>query len=489
MTCKIRTDLPQDGLPAMERHLLPAVARLYGQDALIVTDADANVLYWSRSATRIFGYSAEEMVGNPLARAIPVELQAEEEKVVNGLVPGALKRYETQRVCRDGRHIAIVASLCLLGGLAGEPADGVLRSEREIPAGPDASLAASHLAAIVESSNDAIVSNDLDGIVTTWNKAAHRLFGYTPEEMVGRSILPIVPEDLYAEEREILRKVRAGKRIDHYETRRIGKGGEVVEVALTISPIRDRSGKVVGSSKIARDISGRKETERRLIESEKLAATARMAANIAHEINNPLDSVMNLIYLARLNLTANSKARPCLLAAEGELERVSHLARQALGYYRDPGAAVEIHLGTLLEEVLRIHRSKLLAANIAVDCAFDHRQHIKASEDELMQVFSALVVNAIDAMPAGGVLTIETRELAEQGVEIVVSDRGTGISPEHLPKVFEPFFTTKGRLGTGIGLWVAHQLVERRGGRIAIDSRTETPRSGTTVSVFLPFQG
>lgn len=487
MTCKIRTDLPQDGLLGMERHLLPAISRLYSQDALIVTDADANVLYWSRSATRIFGYSAEEMVGNPLSIVIPVELQAEEEKAVNGVVPGALKRYETQRVCRDGRRIAILASLSLLGGLAGEPA-GVLRSEREIPAGPDASLAASHLAAIVESSNDAIVSNDLDGIVTSWNKAAHRLFGYTAEEMIGRSILPIVPQDLHAEEKEVLRKVRAGKRIDHFETRRIGKGGEVVEVAMTISPIRDRSGKVVGSSKIARDISERKETERRLIESEKLAATARMAANIAHEINNPLDSVMNLIYLARLNLTANSKARPCLLAAEGELERVSHLARQALGYYRDPGAAVEIQLGTLLEEVLRIHRSKLLAANIAVDCAFDHRQHIQASEDELMQIFSALVVNAIDAMPAGGVLTIETRELAEQGVEIVVSDRGTGISPEHLPRVFEPFFTTKGRLGTGIGLWVAHQLVEKRGGRIAIDSRTETPSSGTTVSVFLPFQ-
>jgi len=98
------------------------------------------------------------------------------------------------------------------------------------------------------------------------------------------------------------------------------------------------------------------------------------------------------------------------------------------------------------------------------------------------------VVNAIDAMPNGGVLTIETRELAEQGVEILVSDRGTGISPENLPKVFEPFFTTKGHLGTGIGLWVAHQLVEKRGGRIAIDSRTEPTCSGTTVSVFLPFQ-
>ena len=487
MTCKIRTDLSQDGLLAMEGHLLPAVSRLYGQDALIVTDADANVVYWSRSATQIFGYSAEEMVGSPLSRTIPVELQADEEKMVNGLVPGALRRYETERVCRDGRRIAILASLCAVGGLAGEPA-GVLRSERKIPAGPDASVAASHLAAIVESSNDAIVSNDLDGIVTSWNKAAHRLFGYAPEEMIGRSILPIVPQELHAEEREILSKVRAGMRIDHYETRRIGKSGEVVEVALTISPIRDRCGNVVGSSKIARDISERKEMERRLIESEKLAATARMAANIAHEINNPLDSVMNLIYLARLNLTANSKARPCLLAAEGELERVSHLARQALGYYRDPGAAVEIHLGSLLEEVLRVYRSKLLAANVAVDCAFDHRRHLNASEDELMQVFSALVVNAIDAMPTGGVLTIETRELAEQGVEILVSDRGMGISPENLPRVFEPFFTTKGRLGTGIGLWVAHQLVEKRGGRIAIDSRTETPCNGTTVSVFLPFQ-
>lgn len=213
-----------------------------------------------------------------------------------------------------------------------------------------------------------------------------------------------------------------------------------------------------------------------------------MAANIAHEINNPLDSVTNLIYLARIGLSAGSKARQYLITAENELERVSHLARQALGYYRDPGTAVEIHLGALLEEVLRVQQSKLLAANVAVDCTFTDQRPLIASSDELMQIFSNLITNAVEAMPGGGVLTIKTREVGDDGIEVLVRDRGTGISSENLARVFEPFFTTKGSRGTGIGLWVAQQLLQERGGSISIESKTEGADKGTTVTVFLPFK-
>jgi signal transduction histidine kinase len=225
-----------------------------------------------------------------------------------------------------------------------------------------------------------------------------------------------------------------------------------------------------------------------LIQAEKLAATGRMAATIAHEINNPLDAVMNLVYLARTTLPTNSRAVPYLSTAERELERVSHIARQTLGYYRDPGPPSEIRLESLLEEVLNVYHSKLLAGNVAVDCAFSHQRALSASRGELMQIFSSLITNAIDAMPGGGVLNISTRELVGQGIEILVRDNGTGISGENLDRVFEPFFSTKGQRGTGIGLWVARQLLEKRGGTINLDSSTEIPRTGTTVSVFLPFQ-
>ena len=191
-----------------------------------------------------------------------------------------------------------------------------------------------HLAAIVASADDAIVSKDLNGIVTSWNKGAQRTFGYTAEEMIGQSILRIIPEELYYEEDEILRTLRGGGRVDRYETTRKKKSGELVEVSVTISPLRDEEGRVVGASKIARDISDRKRVERLLIQAEKLAATGRMAATVAHEINNPLESIINLVYLARQNTEEKAKAYQFLVTAEEELERVSHIARQTLGFYR-----------------------------------------------------------------------------------------------------------------------------------------------------------
>jgi len=316
------------------------------------------------------------------------------------------------------------------------------------------------------------------------------MFGYTADEMIGTSILRIIPPDLEHEEAEILRKVRAGLRIDHYETTRQRKNGDRVEVSVTISPIRDESGKVIGASKIARDISDKKQVQRLVMQAEKLAATGKMAAAIAHEINNPLESLMNVIYLARTQSAKDPKVHQLLLVAEGELERVAHIARQTLGYYKDTGSPTETHLHDLLQNILTVYNSKMLSMSIAVDTEFNDLQKILVSKGEMLQVFSNIIANAIDAMPGGGVLSITTRKLASlrnDGIQVTVRDNGVGIDKENLIRVFEPFFTTKGNLGTGIGLWVAKQLVERRGGQIAITSSTALANSGTTVSVFIPF--
>jgi PAS domain S-box-containing protein len=346
------------------------------------------------------------------------------------------------------------------------------------------------LAAIVDSADDAIVSKDLNGIVRTWNQGAYRMFGYTSDEMIGQPILTLIPEELHYEEDEILRKIRAGDRVDHYETTRMKKGGERIEVSVTISPIRDASGRVTGASKIARDISDRRRMEQLVIQSEKLAATGRMAASIAHEINNPLESLMNLIFLARQDSPADGKAHAHLLTAEQELDRVGHIARQTLGFYRDTGIPSEVHLHELLENVLEVYRAKLITSGIAVATRFNDLQKITVSRGETLQVLSNLVTNAADAMRGGGTLSISTRKVhgpSGEGIQIVVRDTGTGIKQENLEKIFEPFFTTKGNLGTGIGLWIARQLVERRGGQISVSSSTESGSSGTSFTVFLPF--
>jgi PAS domain S-box-containing protein len=469
-----------------ETLVLAAISRSC-PNALICTNPDGIIISWNDCAERMFGYAAEEMIGTTFSRIVPEEFRLQEMEILREIPPAATKQYETVRLTKDEARLRVCAIVSAIHDNGGAVI-GALRLERAIPTQTSADELQSRLAAIVESSDDAIVSKNLDGIVTSWNQAASRLFGHTAEEMIGQSILKIIPPEIHSEEAEILRKIRAGERIDHYETRRVRKDGEVIDVSLTISPIRDHDGNIVGSSKIGREISARKKMERLLIQSEKLAATGRMAATIAHEINNPLDAVMNLVYLARTSLPANSKALHYLLTAERELERVSHIARQTLGYYRDPGPPSDVHLEQLLEEVLGVYHFKLIAGNVAVDCAFAHQRAIRASRDELMQIFSNLILNAIDAMPEGGVLSIKTREVGDEGVEILVSDEGTGISPEHLGRVFEPFFSTKGQRGTGIGLWVARQLLEKRGGSINLHSSKEIPRNGTTVSVFIPFK-
>ena len=363
-----------------------------------------------------------------------------------------------------------------------------VRMEHQTSIRPPVDEALSRLAAIVESSDDAIVGKNLDGIITSWNQAATHLFGYEPEEIIGRSILTIIPKDLHPEEAEILRKISAGEKIEHYETRRVRKDGQSVEVSLTISPIRDRNGKIIGSSKIARDISERKKIERRLIQSEKFAATGRMAALIAHEVNNPLDSVLNLVYLARTSVSPKSRALPYLLSAEKELERVSEIARKTLGYYRNPGTAIEIRLEEVFDEILTAFNARLISKKISVDCEYTHRDSFFSSKDDLMQVFVNLLSNSVEAMPHGGVIKIKIWQREQDGIEISIRDTGCGIAPEELGRVFEPFFTTKGQLGTGIGLWVARELVEKHGGSVTIASQREAPENGTTVRVYFPFK-
>ena len=346
------------------------------------------------------------------------------------------------------------------------------------------------LAAIVESSNDAIISKNLNGIITSWNDAARKMFGYTAEEMIGQSILRLIPEELHPEEDAILAKLKAGGKIEHYETTRVTRSGQIVDVSVTISPVRNDEGEIVGASKIARDISERKRMQRVLIRAEKLAANGRLAATVAHEINNPLEAALNLIYLARRSSEADTKLHEYLTGAEAELQLVSEIARKTLGCYREAAPPVSVYLPDLMEVVLRGYQSRIRSSGIGVDCRFGDQRRIELSREEFLQAFSNIVANSIDAMPGGGTLRIEIEERATSGgdgIEVMIRDNGSGIAREYLERVFEPFFTTRGNLATGIGLWLARELVEKRGGRITLTSSTDPANRGTTICVFVPF--
>jgi PAS domain S-box-containing protein len=459
-------------------------------DPIISKDLDGTITSWNGAAARLFGYSADEIIGQSILRLIPPELHHEEEDILRKLRAGErIDHYETVRVTRNGHKISVSVTISPIKDDRGRVI-GASKIARDISERRRQDEIRFQLAAIVDSADDAIVSKDLNGIVRSWNAGAGRMFGYTADEMIGQSILRIIPEELRYEEDEILRKLRAGERVDHYETRRRKKNSEIIPVSVTISPIRDGAGLVVGASKIARDISDRKRMEALLIQGEKLAATGRMAAAIAHEINNPLESLINLVFLARQESVVEGKAYRYLLTAEEELERVSHLARQTLGYYRDTGTPAEVHLHVLLENVLTVYNARLLSTNISVDTRFNDLQKILVSKGEMIQVFSNIIANAIDAMRLGGSLQISTRNIFSttgDGVQTTIQDNGSGIQPENLARLFEPFFTTKGDLGSGIGLWVAKQLVERRGGQISVTSSIERGNSGTSVTIFMPF--
>jgi PAS domain S-box-containing protein len=351
----------------------------------------------------------------------------------------------------------------------------------------DASKRLGEFAAIIESSDDAIISKDLTGRISSWNPAATRILGYSSEEMIGVPILKIIPGELHADEPIILARIRAGQRIDHFETVRVCKDGRRLDVSLSISPVRDHTGQIIGAAKILRDISNRKTLELSLLQAEKIAATGRMAATIAHEINNPLEAIVNLLFLAREQATDPTQAE-YLVAAEGEVARVSHIAKQTLGYYRDPTSIISASLSDIAAEAIRIYEPRCKAAGVRIERQLDPSPNIALRKGEIMQVLSNLITNSIYAMPSGGTLCIAVQRASDGGVVLSVEDSGVGIAAEQLPRIFDAFYTTRTTIGTGIGLFVAKQFIEGHGGRIEVESRTGAHSHGTKMSIFLPLQ-
>jgi PAS domain S-box-containing protein len=245
-----------------------------------------------------------------------------------------------------------------------------------------------------------------------------------------------------------------------------------------------------GISIFTQDVSDKRRQQQQLLVTEKLAATGRLAATIAHEINNPLESVLNLLYLARISRNASQeKIAEYLMTAEQELTRVSQIARHTLGFYRDSSVASEVDLARVLDDVLTVYHSRLSASNIQVTRNFQPVPPLRALRGELHQVFSNLISNAIDAMRGGGRLLLSlaaAQRENEAGISIVLEDNGCGIAKEHHERLFEPFFTTKVSVGTGLGLWVVKQFIEEHGGGITVDSSTGERDHGTRFSIFLP---
>jgi PAS domain S-box-containing protein len=245
----------------------------------------------------------------------------------------------------------------------------------------------------------------------------------------------------------------------------------------------DAAGQPVRMVGMCMDISARKRTEEALRKSEKLAAAGRLAATIAHEINNPLEAVTNLLFLARAEQIPENSKR-LLDAADHELQRVGHITRQTLGFYRETATPSEIDLGAILKGVVDVFGSKLESKGVTVNLQLKDPVLLHGVPGELRQVFSNILSNAIDAAPAGSQVNIRIKSAGEN-IQIAIADRGSGIPQAARAQIFEPFFTTKKDVGTGLGLWISREIIHNHGGTIRFRSRVETMRSGTVFVVTL----
>ena len=351
------------------------------------------------------------------------------------------------------------------------------------------------MAAIVEYSSDAIFSTSPDGTITSWNRAAEQLFGYSAEEAVGTPVARLAPPERQEEVARNLRIFNAGGHVNPHQTERIRRDGARVPVLLSLSPLCDAHGQIVGASAIARDISAEKQSEEAIRRSEKLATAGRLAASIAHEINNPLEAVTNLLYLARNDST---NAARYLTMAEQEVGRVARLAQQTLGFVRDTDASASVDAAAIMDEILQLYSRKLEGQQVRVTRRYRDVDRIFGFAGELRQLFANLVVNATDAMsnqkpPNHASLEVRVAPArnwsdGRDGIRITVADNGSGIPRENLSRIFEPFYTTKEDTGTGLGLWVSNGIVHKHGGSIRVRSRTTGSATGTVFSIFLPYQ-
>ena len=294
------------------------------------------------------------------------------------------------------------------------------------------------LAAVVEDSDDAILSKMPDGTILTWNKAAERMYGYGPEEVIGKDVSMLLPPDRPAEVDEILERMQRGERLEDFETTRRTKSGRILNVSLTISPVRDSEGKIIAASSIARDITQTKMPEEAIRNSERLAVAGRMAATIAHEINNPLEAVTNILYLLAQKEPLSESGRKYVQAAEEELRRVGQITRTTLGLYRERDVAVApVNISELLESILVLYNRRLLTLGVKVERRFESPGTVMGVAGELRQVFSNLIANAMDALTASGTKLIvhvrdsrDWRALGRYGVRVDIADDGMGMSPE-----------------------------------------------------------
>jgi PAS domain S-box-containing protein len=357
------------------------------------------------------------------------------------------------------------------------------------------------LAQIVESSDDAILTKTLDGIITSWNKGAERLYGYTSEEIVGSSIYKLAPSESTDELRSILETIKKGESVDHQESTRISKDGKEMNVSITVSPLRGARGEIIGGTTIARDFTEQRRAEKQLHQAQKLEAIGRLAGGIAHDFNNVLCIIVAASEIIRAHVASTPILSECLEHIRDASKRGQSLTRHLLAFSRRQLAnPVILELNQHVQELSKLVKP-LMGDDVEVlVAAKTDVAVVKIDPTQLDQIILNFAVNARDAMPNGGRFLVEISvtdldstftgaigsDVAGKFVLLAVSDNGQGMDAQTAARIFDPFFTTKSLgKGTGLGLSTVYGIVNQNHGHIRVYSELG---QGTTFKIFLPFE-
>ena len=464
---------------------------------------DGTILRANKAELRMLGYSADEYVGRNIA-----EFHVDQDLVQDILARLSkgekLEEYRAQMRARNGtvRDVVINSSAYF------ETGEFVHTRcfTRDITEQLQAEKALRHLAAIVETTDDAVISKDLNGIITSWNPAAERLYGYKAAEMIGKPVANLVPPEWPDEEPKILARIRRGERIDHYETVRIAKDGRRVDVSLTVSPIRDASGKIIGASKIARDITEQKRTQEeiaRLLAAERAARQdAEVAsrtkdeflATLSHELRTPLTAMLGWLTILRGHKLDKTTTEHAIETIERNAKAQAQLIEDLVDISRIVGGKLNLEvvpteLMPIVDAAIEVVRPAADAKEITIDVNYDARVGPVAGDaSRLQQIIWNLLSNSVKFTPKGGKVSIDFRR--QNGfAELVISDTGIGISADFLPHVFERFrqaesTATRSHRGMGLGLAIVRHLIELHGGTVTAASDGEN--RGSTFTIHLP---
>jgi two-component system cell cycle sensor histidine kinase/response regulator CckA len=468
------------------------------KDGILILDVDTGrITDVNPFLFKLLGFSRAEMIGQTVGELSPFKDIESNQIMLERLQKDGYVRYEDLPLeTRDGRRLDVefVSNVYQAGDK-----NVIQCNVRDITERKAAEKERSRLAAIIEYSDEAIVTKSANGIIIGWNRGAERLYGYTAEEIIGRSVSILFPPDRYPEYLKIMKVVRSGKTVSSFDTVRRRKDGTLITVSVGITPIETLDGEVVATSKISHDVTRIKKLEAQIIEAQKMEVIGQLASGVAHDFNNILSVIIGYSDLVKSTFESNSVAQEYIDEIRHAADCAAGLTRQLLVFSRKQSVLpVVLDLDAVVKDMEKMLR-RLIDENIALTIVPGKDSgRIKADFGYVGQVLMNLVVNARDAMPDGGKLTIATKHVTldehyaatHTGVTpgdfvmLSVSDTGTGMTEEVKAHLFEAFFTTKPKgKGTGLGLATCQTIVQQSAGHIGVYSEVG---KGTTFKVYFP---